>query len=179
MRHPLLWLVLSATACASSQHAAAPGPVTTRTFEVSNMPGKLTITSSATAMNSTLSNSVDEVWKVLPGVLDSLGIKVTMLDPAARTIGIDGSKVRVQLGTTPLSRYLECGQTQVGQNADSYEVLLTVMSRVQAAAGGSTLSTLVDAVARPIAFRQDYAHCATKGLLEARIADAVKKKLQK
>ncbi len=179
MRQPVLWFVLGAAACASTTQSPVSTGVTSSTVAVAGMPGKLTVTSSATASVTTLTAPVDRVWQVVPAILDSLGIKVSLIDPASHTIGVEQMKVRVQLGSTPLSRYLDCGQTQIGQNADSYEVLLNVIVRVQASpTGGSSLHTLFDAVARPIAFRQDYSRCSSKGLFESRVADAVKKKLQ-
>jgi hypothetical protein len=180
MRNRLLWIIVGVTACSSSPRAPVTSPTTTRTVQVSGMPGKLTVTSSASASLTEVASPVQDVWKVLPAVFDSLGIKPSLIDPGAHTLGIENQKVRVKLGTTPLSRYLDCGQTQIGPNADEYQVLLTVVTRVQAStAGGSTLGTLVDAVAKPIAFNQEYARCATKGMLEQRIADAVKKQLSR
>lgn len=179
MRKLLLWCVLGGAACASSTKAPETGATSIRTVEVGGMPGRLTVVSSTRASVTNVAFTVDEVWKVLPAVFDSLGVKTTVIDPSQHVIGIENVKVRVQLGRTPLSRYLDCGQTQIGQNADSYEVLLTVLTRVQAvAAGGSSVSTTVDAAARPIAFSQGYSKCSSKGLLESRLVDAVKKRLQ-
>ncbi len=180
MRHlRLLCLALGAAACASSPNAAPTSGVSQRTFAIAGDAGALTVTHTASTTNTSLAGSVDAVWAALPPVLDSLGVKVTVIDPALHTIGTEQAKIRVKLGPTPLSRYLDCGQTQIGPNADSYEVLFTVKSMVTATTNGSQLSTVVDAAARPISFRQNYSSCSTTGLLESRIADGVKKRLQK
>ncbi|HEY5490019.1 MAG TPA: hypothetical protein VIK25_02400 [Gemmatimonadaceae bacterium] len=179
MRRLLLWCVLGGAACASSTKAPETGASTSRTVQVAGMPGKLTVTSQSRASVTGMAFTVDQVWKVLPSVLDSLGVKASSIDPSQHAIGAENFKVRVQLGRTPLSRYLECGGTQVGANADSYEVLLTVLAQVQpVATGGSTLSTLFEAVAKPIAFSQGYSKCSSKGLFETRLVEAVKKRLQ-
>jgi len=179
MRRLLLWCALGSAACASSTKAPETGPSTSRTVQVGGMPGKLTVTSQSRANVTNMAFTVDEVWKVLPLVLDSLGVKASSIDPAQHSIGAENFKVRVQLGRTPLSRYLECGGTQVGANADSYEVILNIVTQVQpVATGGSRLSTLFEAMAKPIAFSQGYSKCSTTGLFESRLVDAVKKRLQ-
>jgi hypothetical protein len=40
----------------------------------------------------------------------------------------------------------------------------------------SSVSTLVEAMAKPIAFNQDYSRCSSTGQLEARLADVIKAK---
>ena len=180
MRKHLLWFVLGGAACASSRPVADTGTTTSRTIQVYGVPGKLTVSSASNPVTSRLDFTVDEVWRVLPAVFDSLGVKVSMVDPKRHIIGAEDLKVRVQLGRTPMSRYIDCGQTQIGQNADSYELRLTVLAQVQAVApGGSLLSTTLDAAAKPITFSQDYSRCSSKGLFESRLVEAVKKALQR
>ena len=178
MRRLLVWSVLGGAACASGSPVPETGASSQRTIQVPGVAGKLTVVSSTRANVSKLAYTADEVWKVLPAALDSLGVKSRVIDATERVIGVENFKLRVQLGRTPLSRYLDCGQTQIGPNADSYEVLLTVLAQVHAAETGSSLSMTVAAAAKPIAFRQDYMRCSTKGLLESRLLDAVKKQLQ-
>ena len=85
---------------------------------------------------------------------------------------------RARLGKAPLSRYLDCGNTQIGPNADSYDVFLTVMTTVSPeGASGATLTTIVDAQSRPVTFNQAYSRCSSKGGIEIRIADLVKARL--
>ena len=177
MRYRVLGLALAAAACSSSRSAAPDLGVAQHTFAIAGDAGAMTVVRTASTQTAALNGSVDDAWTALPQVLDSLGVRATFIDPAQHLVGVEQMKVRVNLGKTPLSRYLDCGETQIGPNADSYEVLLTVKSRITPAATGSQLSTLVDAVARPISFRQNYSSCSTTGLLETRIADGVKKRL--
>ncbi len=180
MRKHLLWFVLGGAACASSTPAPETGATSSQTFAVAGMPGKLTVTSSSRASVSAMTFAVDDVWRVLPAAFDSLGLKVSVMDKAQRVIGIEGLKVRVQLGRTPLSRYMDCGQTQIGPNADSYDVLLSVVTTVQAVAtGGSSITTNFDAAAKPIAFSQAFSRCSSRGLFESRLVDLVKRQLQR
>jgi hypothetical protein len=117
----------------------------------------------------------------MPSIMDSVGIAVGTMDQASHTIGTQGFKLRGRLGKVSLSRIIDCGtSTQVGPNADSYEVYLTVLSSVKAdGAAGASLSTTVEARARPINFNQGYSNCPSKGWLEIRIADLVKARLAK
>lgn len=179
MRYWILGLALAGAACSSSRGAAPDLGVAQHTFAIAGDAGAMTVVRTANAQTTPLAGSMDDAWTALPQVLDSLGVRATLIDPAQHLVGVEQMKVRVNLGKTPLSRYLDCGQTQIGPNADSYEVLLTVKSRITSDATGARLSTLVDAVARPISFRQNYSSCSTTGLLESRIADGVKKRLQR
>ncbi len=113
--------------------------------------------------------SPDAVWSALPAVFDSLAIPVTRSDKADMILGTDGFRVRQRLARVPLSRYFDCGTTQVGPNADSYEVFLIVISRLKpAAAGTTTVEVSINARARPVAFSQAYSACVDTGALDTR-----------
>lgn len=127
----------------------------------------------------TLAVTPDQVWKLLPGVLDTLGIPVGTLEPASRTIGNSGLKIRGRLKGVPLSRYIDCGNsTQIGPNADSYDVNLVFLAEVRPAQGGSTVRVTLQAVAKPVNFAQDYSQCSTKGMLESRFFDILSARLK-
>lgn len=140
----------------------------------------MTVSTTSSADISHLSFAPDLVFRVLPSVFDSVGIPVTTLDPAHKSIGNGGYKIRQRLGKLSLSRYLDCGTTQIGPNADSYDVFLSVMTTVAPEGkSGATLTTVVDAQARPATFNQAYSHCASKGGIEMRIADLVTARLMR
>ena len=129
------------------------------------------IDSSTTALNFPL----EQVWKVLPVVMDSASIPIATLEPAKHLIGNSGFKLRQRLGKVSLSRYIDCGTTQIGPNADSYEVVLTVFVQAQAGASNTTNVTLsIDASAKPVSFNQAYSSCSSKGALETRLLDLIK-----
>jgi hypothetical protein len=123
---------------------------------------------------------VDQVWRVLPAVFDSLGIPVTLLEPARRVIGNPGFKAHRRLGAAALSRYIDCGQAQSFPSADTYDVHLAVHTQLSAGdAGTATVATMLQASARPMSYGGDYARCSSKGTLESAIATAVKGRLQR
>jgi hypothetical protein len=139
----------------------------------------LAVAATTTSSVKTVSASADRVWSVLPAVYESLGIPVTDRDPAARTIGNTSYKVRRRLGDVALSRYLDCGSTQGAPSADSYEILLSVSTRVRPGAPDSTaVSITVDAMGRPVFLSADYVRCGSMGGLEKRFFDILNAKLR-
>jgi hypothetical protein len=95
------------------------------------------------------------------------------LDASKHLAGNAGFKLRQRLGKVPLSRYFDCGTTQVGPNAESYDVYLTVLTSVASDAGGAKVATVVDASAKPVAFSQAYSACSTTTALEKRLQTLV------
>lgn len=173
-------LVLAACASSSSGGAPAAAPRTsTQTMGGSDV-GRLAVTTVVDADVISVPFDADAVFKVLPSVYDSLGVVVNLIDPARKQVGNSALKIRNRLGKNPLSYYLDCGSGQIGPNADSYDVVLSVSTTVSSGgAGQASLATLLDAQARPATYNQAYSRCGSKGLLEQKIADAVAKKLRK
>lgn len=173
MRTQILFVLISAASCASSPSRTPASEVRTGTIG-------MTTATSVSNVNTTVAYSVDRVWRVLPGAYSSLGIPIQMLDPKAHQVGNEGFKTRRVLGTTPLSRYIDCGLTQIGPNADSYDVVLTILSQLQSAPnGGTTIVTTVESSARPATYSQEYSRCSSKGVLEARLTDSLVARLDK
>lgn len=176
------WLVLSLVILVGCASGPASGPVRTvsQTLAVTGTNDRLTVSAGDGPHTSTLAFTPEQVWRALPAALDSLGVPVTRIDPATRTIGNDGFKIRQRMGKTPLSRFIDCGQTQIGPNADSYEVYITVVVQVTSVTGGTaSIATTFDASARPLAFSQAYSRCTTRGLFETRLLDAIRAQLPK
>ena len=171
-----------ASGCASGG-GSAPGPSGPMTQSIGIAGGdRLTISPGPGPTTHAINAGVDHVWRVLPAVFDSIGVPVTRVDPVQRVIGNDGFKTRLRLRNVPLSRYIDCGQTQIGQNADSYEVIITLLVQVRPGANAVTSSSLVttfETVARPLTFSQAYSRCTTKATLEPRLLAAVNGQLQR
>ncbi len=181
MRLFSLLLLAGAAACASTPPGSTPAPQP-QTVTVAGSNSTFRVGGVADASGSaTVPYTVEQVWRVLPFVFDSLGVPIAAMDPAKRTLGNESFRVRARLKGTPLSRYIDCGtSTQIGPNADNYDVVLTLTAQVHAAeAGSSTIVTTFSAVAKPVNFAQDYAPCNSKALMEARFLDIVRAKLSK
>jgi hypothetical protein len=127
-----------------------------------------------------VSYPMGRVWAALPAAYDSVGLKLTTLDPATHTVGNSGVNMRRVLGKTALSKYLDCGRTQVDQNADSYEVHLTMLTTVAADEAGATkVRTTLSAAAKPVAFSGDYVRCTSLGRLEVRLHELMFAELER
>lgn len=181
MRRSLLMctgILMGLTACATSSSESGTR-ISTQSMGSSEV-GRINITSTVEADVITVPYDADAVFRVLPAIYDALGIQITGLDPARKTIENTGSKIRNRLGSVPISTYLDCGNSQIGPNADSYDVYLSVSTRVTAgAAVSSKLITLLEAQARPATYNQAYSVCSTKGALEQKIAEIVKVRLSR
>lgn len=118
-----------------------------------------------------MSYAAPAVWGVMASVFDSLGIAVGTLDPQKLVIGNTALKIHGRLGAVPLSRYIDCGQTQGFPSAETYDVHLSVLTQVTPGKepNTSSIATMIEAAARPMQFKGEYALCQTKGELESRI----------
>jgi hypothetical protein len=170
-------LVVAACASSGSTSSTAARPAT-ETIRIQGAGALSTAASGPSTSARTLAAPIDRAWRALPAVYDSLGIAVATVDAASHTIGNPALKARFRLGKTSLSRYLDCGDTQMGPSADSYEVTINVTTRLTAPEAASTaVETSLEATARPVQFAQAPSRCSSKNVLEPRVADMLAKLL--
>ena len=165
--------IAAAAGCASSRSSDTPEPVvetrseTVRVSGVGAQQGTTMTTVSAVSPGvARVLAPIDEVWRVLPAIYDSLGIPVDRLDHGQHIIGNTGFRLRRRLGGVPLTRYLDCGRAQGGPSAETYEVNLSVLTELQPAAAGTTAATVVQATARPVTFVGEHTPCKSTGGIE-------------
>jgi hypothetical protein len=174
--------------CASSGTTSQPAAPPQQTVRVSGVAGSLGSSGTASAGLTIVpsggpnilkvSAPVDAVWRALPSVFDSLAIPVTTLSPQTRTIGNEGFKIRRRLGKVQLSKYLECGRSQVEQNADEYEINMSVLTSAHASdSTQTTVTTTVQASARGLQFAGQFSQCTSKGELEVKLQALLKQAL--
>jgi hypothetical protein len=182
MRHSIL-LSLAVLGCSSTANVeTGPAPETVRVVGSANPTGTIAmgvVSTPASARSSSFFSTPDAVWSVLPAAYESLGIPLSMTDASTRTLGNAGFNLRRRLGSVPLVRYIDCGSTQGGPSAETYDIRLVVNSVVRAGEAATTLSTTIEAMGKPVAFSGEYIRCSSTGVLETRIADAVKARLPK
>lgn len=177
-----LLLAASPPACKSTQ---TPGPATP-TDDVVSARTPVQVYTNAGVFRTRVSNEsaarttavdapVDRVWAVLPEAYAALKLTVTTRRDAERILGAQNVRLRSEFAGQRLSRYLSCGVGLVsGDAADTYEVILDVVSVAAAAdGGGTTLQSSVSAVAKPVQTSGDPVQCATTGRLEERLAQLV------
>jgi hypothetical protein len=180
MRLQILLSLALLAACSSSGANPRPEatPAPTQTVRVSGAAtmgqGKassLRVTGTDDLAADTIAVPLDSIWRILPHVYSALGLEGNLMDPQERLFGNSGIKLYRRLGQTPLRRLLDCGSTQLGPNADSYEIVFastTRLTRVDAA--NTIVTTMVQASGRPMQFNSGEASCRTKGELEKQIA---------
>lgn len=127
-----------------------------------------------------VSYPMGRVWAAMPAAYDSVGLKLTTLDPASHTVGNSGINIRRVLGKTPLSKFIDCGKTQIDQNADTYDIHISMLTTVASDAAGATkVTTMLSAAAKPIAFSGDYVRCTSLGRLEVRLHEVMYAELER
>jgi hypothetical protein len=178
MRRLLVACLAPALACAGTNPTPGAAPVEQHVVVLSDGAtggsgaSSLNFVSSSGVSTREFAAPLERIWKILPDVLDSLAVPVGLLDPAHHTIGNSGFRLRGKLGKVSLSRYIDCGSSQIGPNAESYDITLTLTLALAATPGGATaMTTDLEATARPIAFAQAPFPCTTKGNLEKRVID--------
>lgn len=172
-------MTLAACASGATSSSTAGAPQTTRVMGGGGLNGgSIRMSASDAASVTKVAFPMDVVWRALPAAYDSLKIPLTTLDAKAHHLGNEGMKIRQRLGAVSLSKYIDCGQAQIGPSADSYEVYLNVTTTVSAPSGAETeISTIVESAAKPLAFGQDYVRCTSKGTIENTISAIVAAKL--
>jgi hypothetical protein len=176
MRAVVVLSLISLSACASSGASTSRPDETVRINGAGG--GNLTLTSNAQAYVRRMPAPIEKVWIAMPAAFEALSIPITRVDTLTHSIANEGFKLRRQLGSTPLSRFIDCGSTQIGENADSYDVHFTISVQLRQEEGGVTkLETMFEAMAKPVSFSREYSRCSSRGVLEARLADAVKAQL--
>jgi hypothetical protein len=124
---------------------------------------------------------LDRIWKVLPAVYGVLEIPIEHFNAEQNEIGHSALKLRRKLGEVELRKLVDCGNTQIGPNADSYDVTLTIITKLTKTkmdTSVTAVSTIVSGRARPVQFNGADVACKSKGQLEARIAEVLKVNLQ-
>jgi hypothetical protein len=177
LRLATLLLAAPLAACASAPSRAplddpmANLPSTTRIEGTAGTAEVRTLASAAATTETAIPAAHAKVFAALPTVYDALGIPVNTVVSDAGTFGARDARMPRQLGKASLSRYVDCGSNGTGgQNADSYAVTMTVLSRVVATPGGSsTVTTQLQASARPITVSGNTLQCSSTGRLEEAI----------
>ncbi|QJR35920.1 hypothetical protein HKW67_10570 [Gemmatimonas groenlandica] len=177
-------LLAAMTGCASKSASKSGdfGTSSVQTAVIQNAQGSATGINmvSTTEVNSVLINApVEKAWAALQEAYASLTIPVTELNQQTRTIGNNAYRVRRRIGDVPTMRALDCGGDSGMPNAETYQLLLTVKSRIiPNDAGGSVVQTTLEGTGKnaTTAASSDV-RCSSMGALEKKIADLVKAKV--
>lgn len=179
MRSAALLSLLALAACATGNTASVAAPGRQESVRIANTGANTSssiqvVADNAAPVTTAIAAPIDVVWSALSAVYDSLAIPVTTRDAMSHTIGNSSLKLRRRLGTVRLSQFLDCGSTQGGPSADSYDMLISLVSSAQATGAGTLISTQLSAQGRPVAFAGEYVNCSSNGTLEKQVTNRVK-----
>jgi hypothetical protein len=169
--------------CASSG-AAPSGSAPQETIRISGGAGLPMSTVDTHPLDATSTSvvgfAVDRVWGALRVAYDSVAVPVSTFDATSHTIGNTALRVRRRLGDVFLSKYINCGNTQGGNGADTYEVVFSIVTRATPAESGMTrIASVIDAQGRPITIGGEYTRCTSTGVLEKRLVQLVTSQLNR
>jgi hypothetical protein len=181
--------LMGAAGCASSGSGSGSGSSTTTTVGVTPATQQVTLSSGQNVRINTTTTTValsenvpvgpDSAFKVLVKVYTELSVAATTLDSRQRVVGNPSLKVRRRLGGVTLVKYLDCGYKDGSPNAETYDIVLNLMSSVSGPTPTSaTVSTRIEGLATHPVFGSQ-AVCTTTGELEKRIAQMVRERSAK
>lgn len=133
-----------------------------------------------TEVNRTLVAAPPErTFQALSAAYATLNIPITDINQQARTLGNTAFRTRRRIGDVPTMRALDCGGDSGMPNAETYQLTLTIQSKVVPSdAGGSVILTTVEGTGRnATTSASSDVRCASLGALEKRIGELVKKTL--
>ena len=114
-----------------------------------------------------------DVWRILADVVERLEIPVTRRDPRSMEMGNLGYQTRRVEGKR-MASYIDCGSNLSGRLANSYDITLSVMTRLTNGAEGTTIvTTTVDAYGKPRATSGNQVHCQSREVLEQRVPELI------
>jgi len=127
-----------------------------------------------TTQSQLIEMPANAAYRRVHAAFDVMGIAPTVFSERDLIVGRQNLVLRRRLGETRLSALLNCGSGITGNNADSYEITMTVFTQLSAAGDDlSRIATRVDASARPMGTSNTPVACTSTGRLEREIAERV------
>jgi hypothetical protein len=168
----LLSLLLLAACGGGSRTIRSTGP--TPQMDVPGLQGMLDSFREVPTSTASFAATRAVVWPALVAVYQEMEIPVTTVDGSSYVIGGGDQRVR-RVGGKRIQDYVTCVDSY--GSSSSYDIYLTIMTRLEPAEGGSTVArTQVVATGKPLT-RSARVGCATSGTLELAIANGVRAKL--
>ena len=169
---PIFLALASATiGCSSSP---GPTPAESNRVLITGRRGAL-LSRDVAAVSVLIKAPPDKVLVALLSAYSDLGIDVELYD---RTVGQAGnrnfSSVH-RLAGEPISKFLGCGQTLMGETADKYRVTMSLVSQVTTRGADTNLDTWLTASARDLGSSSTSASCVSTGALENKLNELVLK----
>ena len=122
---------------------------------------------------------LDSVWAVLPDAWKSLGIAIDGRSDRDHRLQSGTMRIRRQLGGVSLSRYIECGRSTQGPNADVYFIVMKLETVASGKDGQVLIQSGLTVSGEPTGNGGAVVRCSTLGELERRVAERVATRLAK
>jgi hypothetical protein len=156
-------------ACASSSTAVTPSKQET-VFESTGGVYSFQFYPDERIVADTLSITPSAAWSSIARAYADAGLPPGVAQEGMRTYGVPRATVRRALAGVPMSRLLRCGATMGIENADSYSVTLSMVSKLRPIEPNRVeVETQLRASAVPTGVSSNPVTCATTGELERRI----------
>lgn len=167
----LLGLTSAVIACSSGP---APTPAETDRVLITGRRGAL-LSRDPAAVSVVVKAPQDKVLVALLSAYADLGIDVELYDRTAGQVGNRNFSSVRRLAGEPISKFLGCGQTLMGETADRYRVTMSLVSRATTHGADTNLDTWLTASARDLSSSSTSASCISTGTLENKLNELVLK----
>ena len=178
--------MLALAGCASTPGAGSPPPPATTTISMAGTGGQGSVATGTLAVRTTadagltrleLAATPERVFAALREAYPAIGVQVGTVDSEQRMVGNRRLEISRKLGSSPISRYIRCGETPFGAPAaDQHRVRVNMVSTVRPQGEGSLVETVLQATSTP-AGQNTVTNCSSTGVLEELLAKSVQLKL--
>lgn len=179
MRSLGIALILATVGCAANTPLGG-GVSTSNTsmVGVSGTVAKLSMIAEVDPITEDLAASPAAAWSQVAPAYADIGIPLSLSFDDVKLAGNQGFRTHREIGGVGMRNYLQCGSTSGFDNSEVYEISLNVATQIQPQGDGtSKVATVLNATGTPMGVGSNSVNCASTGALEARINDAIAKRL--
>lgn len=117
----------------------------------------------------------ETLWPLLPVVYEELGLPGPAADKSIWTVAVQNHMTSRRVGDARMSELIDCGMGLTGAHADSHRIRLSVRTWLETVATGTKVITRVESHASSVDGTARSFACSSRGELEARIANALRR----
>jgi hypothetical protein len=164
------------TACASGGGSPQRSDAAPQQANMFTGDGGTLMTDAVRATTATLPVAPTTVWAAVKQAYQSLGIPVTVENPASQQLGNMSFVKSREIGGTRMSEFVNCGMGMTGPNADAWRIDISLLTDVERMTpSGTNLRVTLKAQGKDVSGGSSYLiPCASSGRLESLIIDRVK-----
>ncbi|HEX6133785.1 MAG TPA: hypothetical protein VFZ24_07475 [Longimicrobiales bacterium] len=126
---------------------------------------------------SLVAASRETLWDLLPEVYTDLGLPAPAADPSIWTVAVQDHVTMRRVGDQRMSRLLDCGNDITGPLADRNRIRLNVRTWLEEAGESTLVRSRLEATSTSVEGRAGTTTCVSRGVLEARITQALRARI--